>query len=92
MVLPLLLTWVIEFCCLAGFGVESRHVWPFVAVTLQTSQTKIVRVIAAAMLEWNNMIYLKFRQAIILSNAAVFTAIACQFADYVPLLFCNAQR
>jgi len=56
MIFPCLFSWMVEPREIARCRVETTDIGAFVAIAFITSETKIIGVIQAIMLEWNHMI------------------------------------
>lgn len=75
MVLPCLASRIEERDNVSSLGVDPRQVWPLVQVAVMAGQREVIRIISAAMLSSNDVLYVKRRdEKILLQRSAVFAA------------------
>jgi|GEM_PF-6007754 hypothetical protein len=86
MIIPFLLTGVIESDRLTRHWVNAGYITALVQITFGTCQAKVVICIGSAMFDGNHVIDLKQEQPSCLSYPAIFTAVTCQKA-YLTALF-----
>jgi len=62
MIVPIVITWMKELCQGIRFGIDPSQVSSFVKIAIDACEREAIKIIAAALYLWNDVLYVKSGQ------------------------------